>query len=631
MSEDSAFANAGRNLSALEEPDPQRCLAVLASIEKTTRRCLHLDDESSPTWFSDIGLALMKSQSTIGAELRVEILLLVIQWLFKEGRSEEGLALGRRALQLASDAKALALQRKAWSHLGFLNIGIHSLTEASICFVNALQIADQIGDRIGKCAAVANLAAARLEAGLIDESITLNEYVIDLAEGEPHLETLRTEAHHNIALASLLLADLDTAKGHMELAIRLLHEPNSQFDAHSRVAMELTFTKILVRIGNLAEAKERSKLAGEYAKKLNSRPARIQSELAKALLNAAEGKSDIALTRLAQVEREVRMSDPGFRDFLEVELICNQYAGRERFSKYYKKKHLSSLAEFQRSIANRQIGSLKKAVTARHQTASIDTAFLPTEFREHVQNVHDVHMQLEALAVLTELREEAAGGHSLRVGRLASRLSLSIGFREEQAAALDLAARLHDIGKLATPDAILLKHQKLSATEVEIIRRHTTEGCQMLTEILISLEQTSGKSRSSDLALLRLAAEIALHHHEWWDGSGYPRKIAGQAIPQAARITTVADVFDELTHARPYKKAMSPERALERMQILAGRQFDPDLFLAFAKLVRASSDPHHLISPPPREQILPFVGANRIIDRIVRASRTTLRPLPTSN
>ncbi len=600
------------DLSALESTDSQLCIAGLSALERTTRYHLSLAGQPNPRWFSDLASALMGSRSEIGVELRVEILSLIVQWLYKEGRFEEGFPLAQKALALAVTSNAPALQRKAWNHIGILNIGMHSLTEATVCFVNSLAIANEIGDRVGKCAALANLAAARLEAGLIDESIKLNQYVVDLVQGDEHLRTLQTEAHHNIALGALLLEDLDLAKVHMESTMKLLHEPSTQLHAYKRIAMELTFTKILVKLDNRETASERAKLAEQYAGMVGTRPARIQSELAKALLDAVEGRADIALTRLSQVEELVRMSDPGFRDFLEVELICNRYAGRDRFTRYYNKKHLSSLAEFQRSIANRQVGAIRKILTTKGAAASRDLLLLPRELRES-PHTQDAHKQLEALALLAELREEPAGGHSLRVGHLAASIALAIGFTDAQARVLELAARLHDIGKLAIPDSILLKRQKLSNTEVEIMRRHTTEGCQMLTEMLVAIEQSNERSRLGEMELLRFAAEIALHHHEWWDGSGYPRRIVGTAIPQIARITALADVFDELTHARPYKKALSPERALEHMGELSGRQFDPDLYAELVKLTRASQP----LSPCDSKHNPPFLEANRIIERIV--------------
>jgi putative two-component system response regulator len=142
------------------------------------------------------------------------------------------------------------------------------------------------------------------------------------------------------------------------------------------------------------------------------------------------------------------------------------------------------------------------------------------------------------------------------------------------------AAPLHDLGKLALPDAILLKRAKLSVAEYQQVKQHPAAGAAIL----------SGSSSK----VLRLAEEIALTHHEWWDGSGYPAGLAGPAIPLGGRIVALSDVFDALTHTRPYKRAWPIERALAEVRRLAGVQFDPAVVEAFFKLDSAA-----LVELPP--------------------------------
>ncbi|MBE7246856.1 MAG: HD domain-containing protein, partial [Actinomycetospora chiangmaiensis] len=132
---------------------------------------------------------------------------------------------------------------------------------------------------------------------------------------------------------------------------------------------------------------------------------------------------------------------------------------------------------------------------------------------------------------------------------------------------LYLAAPLHDVGKVGVPDSILLKPGRLDPDEFATVQTHTTIGKRIL-----------GGSESE---LIRLAAEIAEAHHEHWDGSGYPNGLAGTAIPLAARIVAVADVFDALTTVRPYKTAMPFEAALDSLRAESGRHFDPDCVAAF--------------------------------------------------
>jgi putative two-component system response regulator len=176
---------------------------------------------------------------------------------------------------------------------------------------------------------------------------------------------------------------------------------------------------------------------------------------------------------------------------------------------------------------------------------------------------------LERLAVTAELRDDATGKHCYRVGRLSMLLGRRAGLPEADLAGLDLAARLHDIGKIVIPDVILLKPGRLDATETHLMRTHTTIGADIVS--------------SGALPMVDSARAIARHHHEYWNGRGYPDGLAGEAIPLAARIASLADVYDALTHVRPYKPAWPHDDAIDYIAGMRGEQFDPqltDLFLA---------------------------------------------------
>ncbi|WP_018262596.1 HD-GYP domain-containing protein [Methylobacterium sp. WSM2598] len=173
------------------------------------------------------------------------------------------------------------------------------------------------------------------------------------------------------------------------------------------------------------------------------------------------------------------------------------------------------------------------------------------------------------LALAVEYRDNDTGGHTLRVARYSQIMAAEMGLDPEFCRQLYLAAPLHDVGKVAVPDGILLKKGRLDENEFAVIRDHTVIGKRILGD-------SSG-------ALIRLAAEIAEAHHEKWDGSGYPNGWAGEAIPLSARIVAVADVFDALTSERPYKEAMRFEEARERIRELAGSHFDPACVEAFLR------------------------------------------------
>jgi putative two-component system response regulator len=184
---------------------------------------------------------------------------------------------------------------------------------------------------------------------------------------------------------------------------------------------------------------------------------------------------------------------------------------------------------------------------------------------------------LYRLARAAEYRDDDTGQHTRRVGRSSAAIARTLGLTSTEVHWIEMAAPLHDVGKIGIPDSILLSADKLSAAEFELMKTHCVIGADLLA--------------SEDVPLLGLAAEIALSHHECWDGSGYPNGLAGSDIPLAGRIVAVADTFDALTHARPYKQAWPIEGAIEELQRLRGEAFDPEVIDAFEETVRGAKEP----------------------------------------
>ena len=158
------------------------------------------------------------------------------------------------------------------------------------------------------------------------------------------------------------------------------------------------------------------------------------------------------------------------------------------------------------------------------------------------------------------------GEHLLRIGRISKILALELGFDEVFAEILETASPLHDIGKLAIPDKILMKKGKLTEQEFDVMKTHTTIGYEIL--------------KDSPSPYLQTGALIALNHHEKYDGSGYPNKISGKDIPIEARIVTVADVFDSLSNHRPYKKAWSISKTINYLIEQQDKHLDPECVMA---------------------------------------------------
>jgi response regulator RpfG family c-di-GMP phosphodiesterase len=234
------------------------------------------------------------------------------------------------------------------------------------------------------------------------------------------------------------------------------------------------------------------------------------------------------------------------------------------------------------------VGAIGNYWATRHQPseqevellqALADSTAVAIENVRAYQELEEARLEtLQRLALAAEYRDDATYEHTERVARTSFLLAGRLGLSESEASLIRQAAPLHDIGKLAVSDTVLLKPGKLTAEEFEQIKGHAAAGAAILS------------GSSSDV--LCLAQEIALTHHERWDGSGYPAGLEGDAIPLSGRIVALADVFDALTHVRPYKQAWPLAKAVGEICGLVGRQFDPAVVAAFREL-----DPSELVRP----------------------------------
>jgi diguanylate cyclase (GGDEF)-like protein len=196
-----------------------------------------------------------------------------------------------------------------------------------------------------------------------------------------------------------------------------------------------------------------------------------------------------------------------------------------------------------------------------------------------------------ALAAAVDARDAYVGSHSQRVGEYAAAVSERLGLPRDEIELIRLAGKLHDLGKLAVPEEILRKRGTLTAREREVLERHSQIGHNMLDPLGIEP-----------------VASWVLHHHERWDGDGYPAKLAGERIPLGARIIFAADAFDAMTSNRIYRRALSVEEATEELRRCAGTQFDPVVVRALLEDLE-SNGPRPAIADPDRDSIEPLAAA----------------------
>ncbi len=293
-------------------------------------------------------------------------------------------------------------------------------------------------------------------------------------------------------------------------------------------------------------------------------------ELGRVIIPLGQGHTGKAAITKQPVEvRDLRVQ-PGFHPQTLVQR--EGFIGMRALPLQMKGELLGILALFSRK------GPLQLSLEDENFLSALATqAAIALEQRRLFEDLHQAKAAIELAYDLTiegwakavELRDQETAGHTRRVTEITLKLGRELGLSEEALEHLRRGAILHDVGKIAIPDGILLKPGPLNEQEWAIMKQHPVYAYEWLKEV----------------PFLKKAIAIPWAHHERWDGSGYPRGLAGEAIPLAARIFAVADVFDALTSDRPYRKAWSREEALRYLREESGKQFDPRVVEAFFRLV----------------------------------------------
>ncbi|OYT70060.1 MAG: two-component system response regulator [Chloracidobacterium sp. CP2_5A] len=249
----------------------------------------------------------------------------------------------------------------------------------------------------------------------------------------------------------------------------------------------------------------------------------------------------LVLTGLPDHATRLRALEAGARDFL---------------SKPF--EHIEALTRIRNMIEVRLL----------HNDAREQNRILEEKVRERTHQLRETQLEIvRRLGRAAEYRDNVTGMHVIRMSHYCAELARAIGWEEEACEMLLHASPMHDIGKIGIPDRILLKEGKLTDEEWEVMKSHAAIGAELLS--------------GSTSPLMQMAMEIALSHHEKWDGSGYPRGLKGENIPIVGRIVALCDVFDALTTERPYKQAWPVEDVVAELERQSGRHFDPKLVETF--------------------------------------------------
>ncbi|SMB82887.1 HD domain-containing phosphohydrolase [Deinococcus hopiensis] len=379
-----------------------------------------------------------------------------------------------------------------------------------------------------------NLGMFFLEAGHPDQARAPLQSALQLSQKSVN-QVIEMHALDGLGTLYLQVGELEQAHGALQAALNLALKTGSK---QAELEARLQLGKLYLRQNDLAVARQELEAGLQLATEVQS--------------VKEQGTAHEVLAEVFQHSGNLELSLMHTREVLRIE--------RELFNAERDRQTRNLSIQFEVTRARHEMEMYRVRTDLERQGREAAEKIVWERTAELAQAQQEV---VTRLAMAAEYRDDTTGEHTRRVGRAAASIALALGWSKEQAGVLSVAARLHDVGKIGIPDSVLLKAGKLDANEYRQMQTHTFIGSRILS---------GGRSE-----LLRMAEEIARTHHERWDGGGYPEGLEGEQIPLTGRIVALADVFDALTQARPYKTAWTPEQAAEEIARQRGTHFDPTL------------------------------------------------------
>jgi len=570
----------------------------------------------SAVTIADIALELLDSTTSQQFFELADLLIKSYVHFYEIGQSSISISVGKKIAAKAEQHCNLSVHRRILNAIGAQYCDIADFASAMNYLENAVVLARRLKEPTLEAACLANVIAVLQEMGHYRQAISMAERVLKLQDDSHLANMLKLQCTSNGLFAAHRIGDEAAAARFLaegETYLSLKAEPlRRAFFERGRVLY-------LVDLGDAGKARAHLEETFASVGALDNPRISVLLTIAKSVCQWGEGDKSSARDTLEKLHAESKLTRLYHHFVLHglikvysdsttpIQAALGLAFGRElvEFTTSVKK------AKFYRQLANKRIENDAKA-----DESSMSTSIDPFGAAKDWLNASDVlgpiseecdagerrvltkHEELTAIhedmariransirrdiqtdavdtaenwAIAAEFFDDETGQHCYRVGHLASMLAREIGMEDTFCVQVEHAARLHDIGKIAVNELILLKPGPLDAAEMAAMRLHTEVGAQILS--------------GSDDPTLKMAVEVARHHHEWWNGNGYPAKLKGKDIPLSARVSAFADVYDALTHARAYKKAWTHERAMEEILRLGGAQFDPILIKPFCNVV----------------------------------------------
>ncbi len=596
-------------------------------------------------------LTLMHWQGDDHVEERCALLSRACFYYQRIGCSFDGIPRGKAARELAGRHGLKNLERRACNALSGVYLDSANFQEACKCLERTMMLAHEIGDPFFVAVAYSTAGALFKEMGCYIDAMAMIDRSLDLRIQTPEGEHVRFASATNGLFCAHRMRNEEAALRYMTVAAAAAENP--LIDVVSRAAFEY-YRAIYLLSHDDSETAEML-IDAALARTASVRNARIDILLGTAAALCAwssrvpqrEAEARRALRELYHRSRQTHLyhddvlrasmhvySRPSSREDADVgvayakELV--EYTTSVKHAKFYRQMSESGVA----------VRSAPLAVTGTHGEIAVDpfanarrwlaadpiASPPPAEAGDRANHAQDIrkHDELSAIhddlasmrtaslkssirtvaydmaenwALAAEFFDDQTGQHCFRVGRLAGMLARELGMDAEYCVRIEHAARLHDIGKITVNELILLKPGPLDPSELTAMRAHAEVGSFLL--------------QYADDPTLKMAAVIARHHHEWWNGTGYPFNLTGERIPLEARICALADVYDALTNARPYKRAWPHRTSIEQMMCEAGVHFDPRLMTPFLRVLERHVGSNAV--PPSTQMHLKDMDANGLL------------------
>ena len=508
----------------------------------------------------------------------IRILLDVAGAHIAKSRTHEAISLAERAMDLADDHHLKPELRRACNFYSAMSTDVGVPARGVEFALRSAVLAHELDDQVGVASAFANMAAALYSMGLYRESISVALRVIKRFKNNANCTPFVAIARSNLASAALALQHFALSAESAKEACDLMGLPRDAHGVLNRVATEGTWLKSAIGLKDDDTIAARMQLIRGLCDAYKSPRLQLNRELAEAAYEIYSGNLTVAVAKLLELLKHSKAIPGLYRDNLALLVRAYEKGHDHAGALLYLGELVEFLGKSQVAAVARQLELIRERIQTpmpgKDDVRAVIMAIqkTPTAHREEVEVPEGLYRDaMERLAVSAELREDTLGRHAYRVGKLTGLLANSLGFGYKYTADIELAARLHDIGKLGIPDGLLMKPGKLTDVEFSAMQRHTTVGAQIL--------------RQCTHPAFRLAEVIALNHHEKWDGTGYPKGLKGDAIPEVARIAALADVYDALTHVRSYKHAWTHAEAVIEIERTSGTHFEPRMVTAFIALV----------------------------------------------